>query len=270
MRNNRITTFNLILAFLGGVLLLFILAPLLGMFFGCSIDSLIGVAKNKEVTGSIWLTLWTSILTTFIFSLLAVPFAFLLARKNFPFKRLICGIIDIPVVIPHSAAGIAVLGVLSRDSFVGGIANKFGFSFIDHPAGIMVAMAFISLPFLINGAREGFESVPVQLEKTAYTLGASNVRVFFTISLPLAWRAIMSGFVMMWARGLSEFGAVVIIAYHPSVTAVLIYERFTAFGLKYARPVAVLFVLVCLLVFILFRFLSSGKGRNKNIRYDNN
>ena len=267
-KNKKLSLFELFLPFLGGLILLFILAPLLGMFFGCSFDSLLGVAKDSTVTDSIWLTLWTSILATFLFSILAVPFAYLLARKNFPFKRLLCGIIDIPVVIPHSAAGIAVLGVLSRDSFVGGIADKFGLSFIDSPAGIMIAMAFISLPFLINGAREGFESVPVRLEKVAYTLGASPSRVFFTVSLPLAWRAVLSGFVMMWARGLSEFGAIVIIAYHPAVTSVLIYERFTAYGLKYAQPVAVLFVLVCLVVFIFFRFLSSSSNRNRNARYD--
>ena len=267
-KNKKLSLFDLFLIFLGGVILLFIVAPLLGMFFGCSFDSLLGVAKDKEVTGSIWLTLWTSILTTFLFSLLAVPFAYLLARKNFPFKRLLCGIIDIPVVIPHSAAGIAVLGLISRDSIIGSIADKFGLSFVDSPAGIMIAMAFISLPFLINGAREGFEAVPVRLEKVAYTLGASPCRVFLTVSLPLARRGILSGFVMMWARGLSEFGAIVIVAYHPAVTSVLIYERFTAYGLKYAQPVAVLFVLVCLVIFIFFRLLMGNSKRNKNIRYD--
>jgi len=70
------------------------------------------------------------------------------------------------------------------------------------------------------------------------------MRVFFTISTPLAWRAILSGLILMWARGMSEFGAVIIIAYHPITTPVLIYERFGAYGLKYARPVAVVFIIV--------------------------
>jgi molybdate/tungstate transport system permease protein len=83
--------------------------------------------------------------------------------------------------------------------------------------------------------------------------------VFLTVSVPLAARPIASGLILMWARGMSEFGAVLIIAYHPMITPVLIYERFGAFGLKYARPVAALFVLVCLMLFIVLRLLSREK-----------
>jgi molybdate/tungstate transport system permease protein len=127
-------------------------------------------------------------------------------------------------------------------------------------------MAFVSLPFLISSARNGFEDVPIALEKAGLSLGASACRVFFTISLPLAWRSILSGMVMMWARGLSEFGAVIVIAYHPAVVPVLIYERFTSFGLKYAQPVATLFVIVCFISFISFRLILK---RNRNMsRYD--
>ena len=260
MINKKTSLFDLSLMMIGGLVLLFILAPLLRMFFSTTSETLINAAKDTVVQKSIWMTISTSILGTFLFSFLAVPFAYLLARKNFPLKRLVCGIIDIPVVIPHSAAGIALLGILSRDGIVGNIFEKFGITFVDNTAGIMIAMIFVSVPFLINAAKDGFESVPISLEKTAYTLGASPFRVFFTVSLPLAWRAILSGFVMMWARGLSEFGAVIIIAYHPTVTSVLIYDRFTAYGLKYAQPVAVLFIIVCLAVFILFRLLSKNNS----------
>jgi molybdate/tungstate transport system permease protein len=87
--------------------------------------------------------------------------------------------------------------------------------------------------------------------------------VFFTISLPLAWKNILSGLIMMFARGLSEFGAVVIVAYHPMITPVLIYERFGAFGLKYARPVSVVFIVVCLVFFVLLRMVATKK-KTKN------
>jgi len=132
---------------------------------------------------------------------------------------------------------------------------------VGHPIGIALAMAFVSIPFMINSARDGFEAVPVRLEKAALTLGASPLRVFFTISLPLAWRSILSGFVLMFGRGMSEFGAVVIVAYHPMITPVLIWERFSAFGLSYARPVSVLFIIICLLFFIGLRFLSVEKKK---------
>ena len=197
---------------------------------------------------------------TLIFSIFAIPLSYILARKSFPLKGLVNGLIDLPIVIPHSAAGIAILGIVVKGTILSNLAKKIGFGFISAPAGIMLAMAFVSIPFLINSARDAFGGVPERLEKVAMTLGASPVRVFFTISLPLAWRGILSGLVMMWARGMSEFGAVVIIAYHPMITPVLIWERFTSYGLKYARPVAVLFITICLILFVILRILAKKKN----------
>jgi ABC-type sulfate transport system, permease component len=177
---------------LGGMVLLFVLAPLAGMFLATPLQDIVETTRDKEVTDSIFLTLWTSMLATVVFALGAIPLAYLLARRNFPMKRLVSGIVDLPIVIPHSAAGIAILGFVSRSSPLGKLASVAGLDFVGHPLGIAVAMAFVSLPFLLNAARDGFAAVPERLEKAALTLGASPLRVFFTISLPLAWRSIIS------------------------------------------------------------------------------
>jgi molybdate/tungstate transport system permease protein len=253
---------KLLFIFLGGLVLLFIIAPLLGMIFASPISMLVETAADKEIQQSIWLTLWVAMAATLVFSIFAIPLAYLLARHNFPLKSVALGIIDLPIVIPHSAAGIALLGFISRDSVIGKIAGSMGFNLVGSPAAIAVAMAFVSLPFLLNAAREGFTAVPERLEKAALLLGASPARVFFTISLPLAWRSIVSGFVMMFARGMSEFGAVVIVAYHPMVAPVLIFDRFNAFGLKYARPAAVLFIGVSLAVFVIIRILAVKRKKD--------
>jgi molybdate/tungstate transport system permease protein len=248
---------------LSGLILLFILAPIAGMLFKTSAGEYAATLSDPEVTSSIRLTLFASMGATILFGVLSIPLAYLLARKKFPLKGIVNGVIDIPVVIPHSAAGIALLGIISRGSFVGGLGEAAGINFVGGVAGIIVAMAFVSLPFAINAARDGFAAVPEKLEKAALNLGASPWRVFTTISLPLAKRPVLSGLVMMWARGLSEFGAVIIIAYHPMVTPVLIWERFTSFGLAYARPVAAVFIIVCLAVFVLIRYLSK---KNYDVR----
>jgi molybdate/tungstate transport system permease protein len=257
MNTNRNTP--ILFIFLGGLILLFIVAPLVGLFLATTPNQLFETSQDIEVIDSIWLTLRVSFISTIFFAIGAIPLAYYLARSKFKLKKLVNGIIDLPIIIPHSAAGIAILGFISRDSVIGQMASSVGLNFVGHPIGIALAMAFVSIPFLINAARDGFNNVPLKLEKTALNLGASPVRVFFTISLPLAWKNILSGLIMMFARGLSEFGAVVIVAYHPMITPVLIYERFGSFGLKYARPVSVVFIIVCLVFFILLRTLSKDK-----------
>jgi molybdate/tungstate transport system permease protein len=255
--------FSLVSAALGGLVLLFVVAPLLSMIFSTSSSELLGAVTDEEVRDSIALTLWTSMAGTLVFSLGALPLAYLLAKKKFRFKGLIMALIDLPIVIPHSAAGLALLIVLSPRSPLGRAAGVLGFRLVGTSLGITLAMAFVSLPFLINAARDGFLAVPDRLEKAALNLGASPARVFFSISIPLCWRSILSGLIMMWARGMSEFGAVIVVAYHPIVTPILIYERLGAFGLSSARPVAVIFMTVTLVFFGVFRFLSRRREARK-------
>ncbi len=255
---------SLIFLFLSGLILLFIVAPLAGMFIQTSGSQYVETIADPEVRRSIRLTLVSSLLGVVVFGIAAIPLAYVLARKKFPGKGLVNGLVDLPVVIPHSAAGIAILGVVSRGTWIGQAGDAAGIHFVGGMAGIVVAMAFVSIPFLINAARDGFQAVPVKLEKAALNLGASPWRVFFTISLPLAKRQVLTGLTMMWARGLSEFGAVVIIAYHPMITPVLIWERFTSFGLDYARPVAAVFVLVCLAVFTGLRILAGKRQLSRH------
>lgn len=264
---NRKSIFSWLVMILSSLVLLFIIAPLAGMFFHTGGTQFLETVRDKEVQQSVWLTLWVSFAATLIFSFGAIPFAWSLARKKLPAKNLIQGIIDLPIVLPHTAAGIALLGFISRDGILGKAASLAGLNLVNHPAGIALAMAFVSLPFLINAARDGFEAVPERLEKAALNLGASHMKVFFTISFPLAWRSITTGFVMMFARGMSEFGAVVIIAYHPMTAPVLIYERFSSYGLNYARPASVFFILIALLFLIGLRLLSL-KRKKKNINID--
>ena len=263
--------FQLLLMALSGFVLLFIVAPLVGLYLNTSSGDLASAAGDPEVRGSIWLTLWVSMAGTLVFAVGAIPLAYLLARKRFRFKGLVSGIVDLPIVIPHSAAGIALLGVIARNSALGrsvafageALMGVKGWSLVCTPVAVALAMAFVSLPFLINAARDGFAAVPERIERVAMNLGASPARAFFTVALPLAWRPILSGLVLMWARGMSEFGAVVIVAYHPMIAPVMIYERFTAFGLRYARPVAALFIVVCLVVFVLLRLLA---GRERHVK----
>jgi molybdate/tungstate transport system permease protein len=254
--NHRLNRFSILFMLAGGLVLLFVIAPLVGLFLQTSGVSIVKTLHDHEVTHSILLTLTTAMGATLIFSLGIIPLAWLMAHHQFRGKRIIHGLIDLPVVIPHTAAGIALLSVFSDQSLLGSGASFFGLSFVGTSAGIVIAMAFVSLPFLFNAARDSFESVDKRLEHAAMNLGASQMQTFFRVSLPLAKNGIISGMIMMFARGMSEFGAVVIIAYYPMITPVMIFDRFASFGLEASRPIALIFIVIALAVFVLIRLIT--------------
>ena len=260
---------TLVFMLLALLIVLFIALPILKTVTSSSPATLWDTLRDSGVHFSILLTIWAGFLATLLGILLGVPLAYLLARHDFRGKKLFEALIDVPIVIPHSAAGIALLFVFGSKFFVGKVFGHLGVSFVDALAGAVVAMMFVSVPFLIDSARDGFKGVDVRLEKVGRSLGASPWKVFFRITLPLSWRSIFSGSVMMWARAVSEFGAVLVLAYHvpflgehPTVAPILVYERFASFGLDYALPVAVLVILISLAAFVILRTLAF-RGRRE-------
>jgi molybdate/tungstate transport system permease protein len=246
-----IQTFNLIFSLLGGLVLLIIIAPLVGLLLTTSSVNLLETTMDFEVQKSIFLSLGTSSLATFVLAFFAIPLSYLIARRKFKGRRILISIIEFPIIIPHTAAGIALLSIVSGD-FIPGL------NLVNTTAGITFAMIFVSLPFLINATVQGFESVPVKLEQTAFSLGASPIRVFFTITLPLASRAVLSGLILMFSRGISEFGAVIIITSYPKITPVVIFNRYLSGGLESAKPVALLFMFICIIFFVIYQLTNKN------------
>jgi molybdate/tungstate transport system permease protein len=247
--------FMALFAVLGLLVVVFILLPLAKVVLLSNKESLWQALTDSTTINSIALTLYAALITTAIGFILGVPLAYILARYDFPGKSAVEGLIDLPIVVPHTAAGIALLFVFGRNFMVGKWFNAIGISFVDSLAGIVIAMLFVSVPFLINAAKDGFRKVDVRLENVARTLGASPWQAFHRVTFPLAWRGIVAGSLMMWARGISEFGAVVILTYYPMVTPTLIYQRFESYGLAQAVPVAALLIIVCAVIFIGVRTL---------------
>jgi molybdate/tungstate transport system permease protein len=251
--NHRSFVFNLVFSILGGMLILFVVLPLISTLLSTTPTAFLKAFNDPEVMKSIGLTFGAGIISTALALVTGVPLAYLLARRTFHGKHLLEAVINLPVVIPHTAAGIALLLVFGRRGLLGQWLSPLGIRFTDNLAGIVVAMLFVSLPFLVNLSRESFALVDEEYEKVALTDGASHWQAFYHVTLPLAWRGVLGGAVMMWARGISEFGAVVILAYHPKIAPVLVYERFEGFGLDAAQPIALILILVALIVFITLR-----------------
>lgn len=210
-----------------------------------------------DVRDAIALSLEGAFLSAVFAALVGVPLAYALARTAFFGKGLIAALIDLPLAVPHTVAGIALLMVFGRHGVLGEpLQTLTGLKFWGTVAGVVVAMLFVSAPYTVNAARIGFEAVDPQLERVARTLGLGPWRTFMRITLPLARRSIMTGITLTYARSISEFGAVIILVYYPMTAPVKIYELFLRFGLEQATAAAVLLLIVSLSLFVLLRTLA--------------
>jgi len=259
----RVAPFTVACAVLGAVLVLFVVLPTVTMIAEAGLGVLGEALSQDDLRRSLVLTAGASLVATALGIAFGVPLAYLLARRRFRGKRVVEGLIDMPVVFPHTAAGIALLTVYGREGVVGSLLAPLGVTFVDNVAGIIVAMLFVSLPFLVDGAREAFALVDPRYEQAARTLGATPGGAFFRVTLPQAGRGVLAGVMLMWARGISEFGAIVILAYNPKVVPVLVFERSEGFGLEAALVPAVLVAVVAFAGFVVVRALLGRGGREE-------
>ena len=164
----------------------------------------------------IWQISWFTILVASLATLIMMPFgiavAWLLARWTFPGKTALETFVSLPLVLPPVATGLILLRLLARRGPVGRLLDNAGIEFLFTWKAVVLAMAVLGFPLLVRTARAGFEQVNQRYELVAQTLGASRRRVFFTVSLPLASRAVVAGILLAFSRSLGEFGATVMVA----------------------------------------------------------
>jgi molybdate transport system permease protein len=164
----------------------------------------------------VWRIAWFTVLCATGATLLVLPpavvVAWLLARRRFPGRALIETIISLPLVMPPVATGLILLMLFGRRGAIGRLLERVGVEVVFTWKAVVLAMALMGLPLLVRTARAGFEQVNERYERVAATLGASPARIFLTISLPLAWPAVLGGAVLAFARALGEFGATIVVA----------------------------------------------------------
>ncbi|HEV8218620.1 MAG TPA: ABC transporter permease [Gemmatimonadaceae bacterium] len=250
-----------VVALIASLFLLFVLAPVVGLVAAGGGRGLASLARDGELRASLALTALTATVATILGVVGGTPIAYLLARRDFRGRSIVAAAMELPLVIPHPVAGIALLLVLGRGSPVGGALYAAGLRVAGSATGIVCAMLFVSAPLYVSAAREAFSQVDARYESVARTLGDDVWRAFRRITLPLAGRGLTAAAVVMWARAVSEFGAIVILTYNPKVASVLSYDRFTSFGLSEALPVAAVLVLFALVPLAALRALRRGSSR---------
>jgi len=251
---------------LATVALAFLALPVVALLVR-AIDSgaLMGALAGRAVLDALVLSLSSTAVSLVFVIVLGTPLAFVLARTAFRGKALAEALVDLPIVLPPSVAGLALLFAYGRNGIAGGALEVAGLTLPFTTLAVIVAQVFVASPFFIRAARAGFLSVTPEVEEAARVDGASENAVLMRITLPLAGPALAAGLVLAWARALGEFGATILFAGNiegrTQTLPLLVYSEFQE-GVDAAIAAATILVLAALGVLIAVRVMRwpSGAG----------
>ena len=213
------------------------------------------IVSDGQTLAALRVTFWAAAWASLFNALFGLLLAWVLTRYRFPGRGLIDALVDLPFALPTAVAGIALATLFAQDGWLGQPLAALGVAVAYQPAGIVVAMIFTSIPFVVRAVQPVLEALPPAVEEAATTLGAHPHQVFTRVILPQLMPALASGVVLSFARSLGEFGAVIFIAgnqpYVSKVVSLLIFERLQEFDLPAAAAIASLMLAASLLLLLL-------------------
>ncbi len=251
-----------VLALVAGVLLGL---PVVVIVIRAVIDgSLLAALGMGVVADALLLSLVTTSISLVVMVAFGTPLALVLARRRFRGSTLVETMVDLPIVLPPSVAGLALLLVFGRRGLLGPSLEVLGISLPFTTAAVVIAQTFVAAPFFIRSARTGFASVDHDLEDAARVDGASERQLFRAITIPLASTALAAGLVMSWARALGEFGATIMFAGnvqgHTQTLPLAVYGEFEAGNLDTSIAAAAILVLAAFGVLVAVRIMHWGRA----------
>ena len=203
---------RIVAGFAAALLALFLLLPIVALFLRVPPADLAARLAEPSVLHALRLSLVTSAFATLVVVALGLPMAWVLATRDFPGKRVVEVLVDLPMVLPPTVAGFALLMAFGRAGLAGRTLDAFGVTLPFTTAGVVVAQVFMAVPFFVGPARAGLAGVERRLLDAAATLRAGEGFTFFRVMLPLARPALVAGIAMSGARALGEFGATITFA----------------------------------------------------------
>lgn len=203
---------NAILISASGILTVLLTLPLAALVIRAVQTSAWENTPEAGIPQALGLSILTTTITVLITALSGTPLAYLLARREFRFKRLLRVMTELPIVLPPAVAGLGLLVAFGGRGLLGPLLDEFGIRLPFTTAAVVMAQIFVSAPFYLRSAQVGFASVEREIEDAARVDGASSWQLFLWITLPLSSRALAAGLTMSWARALGEFGATILFA----------------------------------------------------------
>jgi molybdate transport system permease protein len=242
----------------------FISLPMLALILWTVNESAWHAMATQTAREALLLSIRTTSISLVIIILVGTPAAYVLARAEFPGRRVVDTLIDVPAVLPPSAAGIALLLAFGRLGLVGEYLHAFGITVSFTTAAVVMAEVFVAAHFFVRQAVVGFAQVRRDVEEAAMVDGASRFSVFIRVTVPLAFPALVAGAVMAWARALGEFGGTIIFAgSFPGVTQTIPLAIFAARESNFDAAVAlsVMVLVFAFAVILVARFLLGKAAR---------
>ncbi|WP_435827234.1 ABC transporter permease [Nonomuraea dietziae] len=233
--------------------LAFLVLPLAGLLVRAPWPTLLERLAEPQVLQALRLSLVTASIATAVCLLLGVPLAWLLARVSFPGRRVVRALVTVPLVLPPVVGGVALLLLLGRRGLLGQwLESTFGLTLPFTTAGVVVAEAFVAMPFLVISVEGALRGADQRFEEAAATLGASRWTVFRRVTLPLIMPGIVAGAVLCWARALGEFGATITFAGNfPGTTQTMPLAVYLALETEPEAAIVLSLVLLAVSVIIL-------------------
>ena len=223
------------------------------------------IATEPIALATYEVTFVTALVASLINAVLGLLVAWVLVRYDFPFKRLIDAVIDLPFALPTSVAGLTIATVYSENGWIGSLLAPFGIKVAFTRLGVGVAMLFISLPFVVRTLQPVLQEMEKEMEEAAWSLGATQLQTFWHVVLPPLLPAILTGVALGFSRAVGEYGSIVIVAanipFKDLIAAVLIFQRLEQYDYSGATVIGTVLLVISLLILLLINFLQAWGRR---------
>ncbi|MES2580692.1 MAG: sulfate ABC transporter permease subunit CysT [Pseudomonadota bacterium] len=254
-QKNVLPGFNLSLGFTIFYLSLIVLIPLSAAFIkttDLSLSEFWAVVSAPRVVASYQLTFGASLLGALINAVFGLLTAWVLVRYTFPGKKIIDALVDLPFALPTAVAGIALTAVYAGNGWIGQWLEPLGIKVAFTPIGVIVALTFIGLPFVVRTVQPVLEDLEAETEEAAASLGANRWQTFSKIIFPAIWPALLTGFALAFARAIGEYGSVIFIAgnvpFVSEITPLIIITKLEQYEYASATAIAVVMLVISFLL----------------------
>ena len=261
--------FRLTLGYTVLYLSLIVLIPISALFlktFTLSWEQFVVAVTSPRVLASYRLTFGASLIAALVNLVFGLLLAWVLVRYRFPGKKLVDALVDLPFALPTAVAGISLTALLAGNGWLGQYLEPMGIKLAFTPAGIVIALIFVGMPFVVRTVQPVLEDAEKELEEAATSLGATRLQIFTKVILPHIMPALMTGFAMAFARAIGEYGSVIFIAGNmpmiSEITPLIIIGKLEQYDYAGATAVAVVMLLMSFALLLVINALQAWQRRN--------